>query len=110
MSDERQFLVTLNDTIRPLADPSRILAETCRLLGTHLRANRVAYGEVDGDVCTIVDDYVFDHWKGDLLRIADTNRDVAVSQDGVIAWVTPKDTPALTALLKDFFSTRKLTF
>jgi PAS domain S-box-containing protein len=56
--DRHAFLRRLNDTIRPLGDPTRILAETCRLLGTHLRVNRVAYGEIDGDYCTIVDDYV----------------------------------------------------
>ena len=59
---------------------------------------------------TIVDDYIFDLWKKDMLKIADANRDIAVSQDGVLAWVTRKDAPALTALLKDFFSTHKLAF
>jgi PAS domain S-box-containing protein len=58
IDDRHAFLRKLNDTIRPLADPARILAETCRLLGTHLRVNRVAYGTVEGDDCTIVDDYV----------------------------------------------------
>jgi GAF domain-containing protein len=54
-NESRQaFLRRLNDTIRPLADPARILQETCRLLGTHLRVNRVAYGEIDGDDCVIV--------------------------------------------------------
>ena len=58
-SESRQaFLRRLNDTIRPLADPARILQETCRLLGTHLRVNRVAYGEIEGDDCIIVHDYV----------------------------------------------------
>lgn len=57
--DDRQaFLRTLNDTIRSLADPARILQESCRLLGTHLHVNRVSYGEIDGDECIIVDDYV----------------------------------------------------
>src|ERR1051325_1786049 len=41
-NDRQAFLAKLNDTIRPLADPARILEETCRLLGTHLRVNRVA--------------------------------------------------------------------
>ena len=59
---------------------------------------------------TIVDDYIFDRWQRDLLKIAGTNRDVAVSQDGVLAWATRKDAPQLTSLLKDFFSTHKLTF
>jgi PAS domain S-box-containing protein len=53
-----QFLVALNDRLRPLRDPANILAEACRLLGTHLRANRVAYGVIDGDECTVMDDYV----------------------------------------------------
>jgi PAS domain S-box-containing protein len=58
-SETRQaFLRRLNDTIRPLADPARILQGTCRLLGTHLRVNRVAYGEIEGDDCIIVHDYV----------------------------------------------------
>src|SRR5262245_60235456 len=58
-SEERQaFLLRLSDAIRPLRDPARILAEACRLLGSHLRANRVAYGEIDGDSCTVIDDYV----------------------------------------------------
>src|SRR5262249_7040875 len=58
-SEERQALrLELGDVIRPFGDPARILAEACRLLGTHLRANRVAYAEIDGDECTIIDDYV----------------------------------------------------
>ena len=48
--------------------------------------------------------------RGDLLKLASTNRDIAVSQDGVLAWVTRKDAPALTSWLKSFFSTHKLTF
>ena len=59
---------------------------------------------------TIVDDYIFDRWQGDMLKIAKTNRDIAVSQDGSLSWVSRKDAPNLTAALKDFFSTRKLTF
>ena len=57
-SESRQaFLRRLNDTIRPLANPARIVAETCRLLGTHLRVERVAYGEIEGDDCIIVGEY-----------------------------------------------------
>jgi membrane-bound lytic murein transglycosylase MltF len=59
---------------------------------------------------TIVDDYILDRWQGELLKIAATNRDIAVSQDGVVAWATRKDAPALTTLLKDFFSTHQLKF
>jgi len=56
--DRQAFLRTLQDAIRPLADPARILGETCRLLGTHLRVNRVSYGEIDGDQCILVNEYV----------------------------------------------------
>ena len=59
---------------------------------------------------TIVDDYIFDRWAGTLLKIASTNREIAVSQDGVVAWATRKEAPALTSVLKDFFATHKLTF
>ena len=59
---------------------------------------------------TVVDDYVFDRWQGDMLKLAKTNRDIAVSQDGSLSWVSRKDAPNLTAVLKDFFTTHKLTF
>jgi PAS domain S-box-containing protein len=52
------FLRQLNDTIRPLADPSGILDEACRLLGTNMHVNRVVFAEIDGDDCTVVSDYV----------------------------------------------------
>lgn len=58
MTITRNSCGNLNDTIRPLADPARILKETCRLLGVYLQVNRVTYGEIEGDTCTITDDYV----------------------------------------------------
>src|SRR5215467_4459444 len=58
-TEERQaFLLTLGDIIRRLGKPRSILTETCRMLGMHLRVNRVAYGEFDGNDCMIADDYV----------------------------------------------------
>ena len=57
--DDRQaFMRTLNEAIGRFAEPVHVLEEACRLLGTHLRVNRVAYGEIEGDDCTIVSDYV----------------------------------------------------
>jgi PAS domain S-box-containing protein len=56
--DRQAFLRELYDTIKHVTDPARILHETCRLLSVRLRVNRVAYGEFDGDDCTILDDYV----------------------------------------------------
>jgi membrane-bound lytic murein transglycosylase MltF len=59
---------------------------------------------------TIAYDYIFDLWQGDMLKLAKTNRDIAVSQDNVLAWAARKDAPGLSAFLKDFFATHKLTF
>lgn len=57
-SESRQaFLRRLNDTIRPMADPARVLLETCRLLALYLGVNRVAYGEIEGGDCNIVGEY-----------------------------------------------------
>jgi membrane-bound lytic murein transglycosylase MltF len=58
---------------------------------------------------TIIDDYVYDAWRTRYDKAA-VNRDVAVSQDGEIAWVTRKDSPRLLALVSEFFSTHRLTF
>jgi len=51
------FLRTLNERIRGLGDPARILEEACRLLGMHMLVNRVIYAEIDGDECTVASDY-----------------------------------------------------
>jgi PAS domain S-box-containing protein len=56
--ERRTFMIALGDVIRPLTDPAAIVTKTCRLLGTHLGVNRVAYGEIDGDQSTVLDDYV----------------------------------------------------
>jgi PAS domain S-box-containing protein len=52
------FLRRLTDTVRPLSDPGSILAETCRLLGTHLRVNRAVYFQIDGDEVIPMGNYV----------------------------------------------------
>jgi hypothetical protein len=52
------FLRRLNDTIRPLADPARIFRGPAACSAPYLRVNRVAYGEIEGDDCMVVHDYV----------------------------------------------------
>ena len=42
------FLLRLNDALRPRSEPNEIQAEASRLLGEHLRANRVSYADIDG--------------------------------------------------------------
>jgi PAS domain S-box-containing protein len=110
------FLQRLNAAIGPLADPASILGETCRLVGVHLHANRVSYGEIDGDDCVIVNDYVdglpsqagrfkwgslggsrtADILKGRTLSVNDTSIDlhtaeerVALEATGIGAYICP---------------------
>jgi len=49
--DERRqaFLLRLNDTLRPLADPRRIQAEAARVLREHLGVDRIGYAADCGD-------------------------------------------------------------
>jgi membrane-bound lytic murein transglycosylase MltF len=58
---------------------------------------------------TVADDYVFNRWRKTFDKIA-ANPDVAVSQDGVLAWVTRKDMPRLLEVMNAFFSTHTFTF
>src|SRR5262249_14620910 len=49
-SKERlQFLVTLNDQLRPLRDPVEMQEVTVRLLGENLDGNRVSYATIERD-------------------------------------------------------------
>jgi PAS domain S-box-containing protein len=59
-SEERfRFLNDLADATRALVDPAQIMAVMARMLGTHLRASRCAYADVeqDGEQFTILHDY-----------------------------------------------------
>ncbi len=57
---------------------------------------------------TLADDYILDAWQQSFPNLT-ANRDIAVSQDGVLAWVTRKDNPALLQAMNDFFSTHRVT-
>src|SRR5206468_185854 len=57
-SDERQaFLLKLSDALRPLGDPLDVQEVAARLLGEHLRSNRVGYAEIDGHAYVIRREY-----------------------------------------------------
>jgi PAS domain S-box-containing protein len=59
-SDERQaFLLRLADSLHPLSDPLAIQASAVRLLGEHLRANRIGYAESvdDGETFVVHNQY-----------------------------------------------------
>lgn len=105
-SDHYASLLRLNDQLVKInRPPAKIVIAPATMRDEDL-LERVNDGKIPA---TIADDYVFDAWRGtfDGLR---ANRDVAVSQDGVLAWVTRKDAPKLLEAMNAFFSTRKLTF
>ena len=55
---------------------------------------------------TIADSYVFERWRKTFDKLS-ANPDVAVSQDGQLAWVTRKDMPNMVVVMNAFFSTLK---
>jgi len=53
-SERRQtFLLALSDALRRTSDSKEVLAIACRVVGKHLRANRVGYAEDVGDGVTV---------------------------------------------------------
>lgn len=60
-TQERQaFLVRLQDATRVLSDPIQIQRVTSRLLGEHLRVNRVSYAEIEGEEAVVRGAYEHD--------------------------------------------------
>jgi membrane-bound lytic murein transglycosylase MltF len=103
-SDHHASLLRLNDQLKKIArPPARIILAPPRQTDEDL-LDQVNTGRIPA---TISYDYVYDICCGRLPGLK-TNRDVAVSQDGVLAWVTRKDAPKLLALLNEFFSTHAL--
>jgi membrane-bound lytic murein transglycosylase MltF len=104
-SDHHASLLRLNEQLAKINRPgAKIVVET-RLSTDEDLLDAVNSGRVPA---TIVDDYIFELWRPDFPRLA-SNRDVAVSQDGSLSWVSRKDAPKLTAFLKEFFSTHRIT-
>jgi membrane-bound lytic murein transglycosylase MltF len=104
-SDHHASLLRLNEQLKKINRPPATIVADDKARTDEDLLDSVNAGRIRA---TIVDDYIFDRWQQDLLKIATTNRDVAVSQDGVVAWVSRKDAPQLTALLGAFFKTHRL--
>ncbi|MCA1628371.1 MAG: GAF domain-containing protein, partial [Acidobacteria bacterium] len=67
-SEERQaFLLNLSDVLRPLADALEIQQAAMRVVGEHLKVDRVLYADVsdDGETLHIADNYV----RGDFPKL-----------------------------------------
>ena len=105
-SDHHASLVRLNDQLKKIDRPAaKIVFADARQTDENLLF-LVNKGHIPA---TLVDDYIYDAHKAQLLKTS-VNRDIAVSQDGEIAWVTRKGSPRLLALINDFFSTHRLSF
>ena len=106
-SDHHASLTRLNEQLRSNSRRQAVIIVDDKTRTDEELLDSVNAGRIRA---TVVDDYVFDRWQSDMLKLASTNRDVAVSQDGSLSWVTRKDAPAFTAFVKDFFTKHKLTF
>jgi membrane-bound lytic murein transglycosylase MltF len=104
-SDHHASLVRLNDQLTKISRPPAKIVLVDGLTDEDL-LERVNEGRIPA---TLADDYLYDAWKRSFDKTT-ANRDVAVSQDGALAWVTRKDSPRLLALINEFFETHRLTF
>ncbi len=102
-SDHHASLVRLNDQLKKIARPPSRIAFVDEKLTDEDLLDRVNEGTFPA---TLADDYVFEARQRELTSVA-ANKDVAVSQDGVIAWVTRKDAPQLLAAINAFFAAHK---
>jgi membrane-bound lytic murein transglycosylase MltF len=103
-SDHHASLVRLNAQLKKIDRPQAKIVFTPQ--SDEELLDLVNSGKIPA---TLVDDYIYDAHRAQLDKTA-VNRDVAVSQDGEIAWVARKDSPRLLALINEFFSTHRLTF
>jgi len=100
-SDHYSNLVRLNDQLQKIArPPAKIVIAPAAQTDEDL-IEQVSAGTIPA---TLAYDYAFDACCSTLPGVK-VNRDVAVSQDGSLSWVTRKDATQLLALLNEYFST-----
>jgi membrane-bound lytic murein transglycosylase MltF len=105
-SDHHASLVRLNEQLRKIDRPPARIELALPPISDEELMERVHNGQVPA---TIVDDYIFARMRASLPH-AVANPDIAVSQDGSLAWVTRKDATKLIAFLNEFFTTHKVDF
>lgn len=102
-SDHYSSLQRLNDQLKKInRQPARIALADEALTDEDL-LDRVNEGTFPA---TLADDYIFEARQRELTSVV-ANKDVAVSQDGVIAWVTRKDATQLLDAVNAFFAAYK---
>lgn len=105
-SDHHASLIRLNDQLKKI---NRLPATIRVASPAHTDEDLAGMVNAGSIPATIIDDYLLDACCSELTAIK-VNRDVSVSQDGVLAWATRKDSPKLLALINDFFAKHRLTF
>ena len=103
-SDHHASLLRLNDQLKKIDRPQARIVFAPQ--SDEELMDLVNSGHVPA---TLVDDYIYDVHRARLGKTT-VNRDVAVSQDGEIAWVTRKESPRLLALVNEFFASHRLRF
>lgn len=105
-SDHHASLLRLNDQLKKIDRPPAKIVTAAESQSDEDLLELVNSGRVPA---TLVDDYLYDRWLPTFDKTT-ANRDIAVSQDGELAWVVRKDAPKLLALVNEFFSTHRLAF
>ena len=105
-SDHHASLLRLNEQLRKIDRPQAEIVLAPEDVTDEQLLDLVNTGRIPA---TIVDDFIYDGQRPRLEKTT-ANRDVAVSQDGEIAWVTRKESTQLLALINEFFATHRLSF
>lgn len=105
-SDHHASLVRLNDQLKKIDRPAARIVLAAESQTDEDLLELVNAGRIPA---TLVDDYLYDAWRATFDKSA-ANREVAVSQDGELAWVTRKESTNLLQLINEFFSTHRLGF
>lgn len=105
-SDHHASLLRLNDQLKKIDRPPAKMVLAAESQTDEDLLELVNGGRIPA---TLADDYIYDAWRSQFDKTS-VNRDVAVSQDGEIAWVTRKESVKLLQMINEFFSTHRLTF
>lgn len=105
-SDHHASLLRLNDQLKKIDRPQAKVVLAAESQTDEDLLELVNAGKIPA---TIVDDYLYEAWRSRFDKTS-VNRDVAVSQDGTVAWVTRKESAKLLELINEFFDTHRLTF
>lgn len=103
-----EFIINLDEAVRPLETPEEITKTLARLLGEYLGADRCAYAEVEadenhfhipgdytrGDTHSIVGDYAMSSFGAEVLRLMRENKPYVVGDVDNDPQVTPEDLAA----------------